>query len=57
LKVKKEVEMPFNCDDLICPKCGESNCLSIIHVDAPPAAPHRPARLDSLKDLFRIRQF
>ena len=32
LKSRTKVELPFDCDTLLCPSCGNENCLSIIKV-------------------------
>jgi hypothetical protein len=31
-KSKNKVELPFDCDTLLCPSCGGENCLSILTV-------------------------
>ncbi len=47
----KSVSTPFNCANLSCPKCGESNSLSIISV----IQNQKPK--DSLLDnLYKIRE-
>ncbi len=55
-KAKKNVELPFDCDSVTCPRCGEGNCLSIITVfESSPAAGQR-MKLPDLGDLYRLRR-
>lgn len=54
-ETKKTVTLPFDCDSLICPRCGEGNCLSIITVTENNPAASQKLKLPSLGDLFKIR--
>jgi hypothetical protein len=54
-ETKKTVNLPFDCDNLICPRCGEGNCLSIITVTENSPAAEQKLKLPSLKELYKIR--
>jgi len=55
-KNKRDVMLPFDCDSLICPRCGESNCLSIISIAEDTRFPTNYSRQDSLRELEIIRK-
>lgn len=51
-KSKNKVELPFDCDTLLCPRCHNENCLSIIKVLEEPSMFNSQ---DVLKRLERMR--
>lgn len=55
-ETKKTVGLPFDCDSLICPRCGEGNCLSIIAITENYAAGRQRTELPNLGNLYKIRR-
>lgn len=54
-EMKKTVTLPFDCDTLVCPRCGEGNSLSIITIAENEAPYERKVNLPGLDGLYRIR--
>lgn len=55
-ETKKTVLLPFDCDTVVCPRCGEGNSLSIITIAENEAAYEKKPGLPGLDDLYRIRR-
>jgi hypothetical protein len=55
-KNERSVKLPFDCDKFLCPKCGESCCLSIMSVTENTKVPGSHINEYSLQDLYKIRQ-
>gem|GEM_PF-809003 len=44
--ITQKVELPFDCDSIICPKCSNENCLSITKV-------HEESSMFNRKDIYK----
>lgn len=55
-KNERSVKLPFDCDKFLCPKCGESNCLSIVSVTENTDEQRQFLIHDTIQDLYRIRR-
>ena len=53
---EKNIGLPYNCDDIICPDCAESNCLYIVRVIEDKRAKKIGIHATLLENLYQIRE-